>query len=218
MIKSRSDAQLRGDASITDAETATCAPQRYDANGSLILPCGLAAWTLFNDSFAVYDPAGVTSTPLAFSSANTAFKWDRDKVFATQAAPHSFNTVPSLRGGGSLPAGTPLQRNENFVTWMRTPTLSSFYKLYARLDGVTLPAGAVLTVSIQNNWNSYGFAGKKFVKLSTSSWLGGANDFLGVAYIVTGSVCLVLAAFFELVLLLKGRKLGDPRLLSWNRR
>ena len=73
MVLSRSDAQLRGDAG---ADTLTCRPQRYQNSNSArpalrrfecclhgaltrgcraaslpIMPCGLAAWTFFNDAF-----------------------------------------------------------------------------------------------------------------------------------------------------------------------
>jgi hypothetical protein len=40
------------------------------------------------------------------------------------------------------------------------------------------------------------FDGKKSLVISTTSWFGGKNPFLGVAYIVVGSVCLGLAALF----------------------
>jgi len=40
------------------------------------------------------------------------------------------------------------------------------------------------------------FHGDKFVVLSTTAWIGGKNEFLGVAYIVVGAICLILALAF----------------------
>jgi hypothetical protein len=53
-VKSRSDAQLRG-AEVDAAKADTCAPQQI-LNGDLNLPinpCGLIAWSYFNDTFEV---------------------------------------------------------------------------------------------------------------------------------------------------------------------
>lgn len=60
------------------------------------------------------------------------------------------------------------------------------------------------------------FAGKKYLVVSTTSWLGGKNPFLGFAYMVVGGVCVLLALVFFLKNLTSGRKLGDPRFMSWN--
>jgi len=55
------------------------------------------------------------------------------------------------------------------------------------------------------------------VVLSTASWLGGRNDFLGIAYLVVGSASFASAVLFAAALWRWPRKLGDPKLLSWNR-
>jgi len=34
------------------------------------------------------------------------------------------------------------------------------------------------------------------VVLSTTEWIGGRNDFLGIAYLIVGSICILLALVF----------------------
>ncbi|CAA3028616.1 ALA-interacting subunit 3-like, partial [Olea europaea subsp. europaea] len=82
---------------------------------------------------------------------------------------------------------------------------------------VDLQAGDVINVELQNNYNTYSFDGKKKLVLSTTSWLGGKNDFLGIAYLVVGGLCFFLSLVFTIIYLVKPRKLGDPSYLSWNR-
>nr|GEX89905.1 mitochondrial proton/calcium exchanger protein-like [Tanacetum cinerariifolium] len=57
---------------------------------------------------------------------------------------------------------------------------------------------------------------KKLV-LSTSSWLVGKNNFIGIAYLAVGGLCFFLAIAFTIIYLVKPRRLGDPSYLSWNR-
>ncbi len=54
-MKSRSDPQLRGTANDLGA-TSDCAPEQVLQSGGsskLIMPCGLIAWSYFNDTYAV---------------------------------------------------------------------------------------------------------------------------------------------------------------------
>lgn len=50
------------------------------------------------------------------------------------------------------------------------------------------------------------FDGKKRVILSTTSWIGGKNPFLGIAYITVGILCLVLGASFLIIHLKFGKR------------
>ena len=43
------------------------------------------------------------------------------------------------------------------------------------------------------------FGGGKRIIISNTSWLGGRNSFLGIAYIVIGMICLILSAVFLLI-------------------
>jgi hypothetical protein len=58
-----------------------------------------------------------------------------------------------------------------------------------------LTAG-VYTLNIKNNYDVSSFNGSKKFLLSTTNLLGGQNYFLAVAYIVVGSLCLILALIF----------------------
>lgn len=81
---------------------------------------------------------------------------------------------------------------------MRTAALPSFRKLYGRIEE-DLDADDVLVVNLTNNYNTYSFGGKKKIVLSTSSWLGGKNDFLGLAYTFVGSTSIFISVVFLLL-------------------
>ena len=70
---------------------------------------------------------------------------------------------------------------------------------------VDLNAGDQINVTLQNNYNTYNFNGKKKLVLSTTSWLGGKNDFLGIAYLTVGGLCFFLALAFTVVYFVKPR-------------
>jgi len=87
---------------------------------------------------------------------------------------------------------------------MRTAALPTFRKPYGKIER-DLPANTTITVIIQNNYNTYSFGGKKKLVLSTTSCLGGKDNFLGSAYLFVGGLCLFLAVCFILVYVLRPR-------------
>ncbi|KAI9914253.1 hypothetical protein PsorP6_004960 [Peronosclerospora sorghi] len=105
-------------------------------------------------------------------------------------------------------------QDEHFIVWMRTAGLPSFRKLYGRIDS-DLAAGTELEFLVSSNFVVSTFDGKKSIVISTTSWFGGRNPFLGIAYIIVGALCMVLAILFFAKHKLSPRKLGDTRYLVW---
>ncbi|XVF74866.1 hypothetical protein PTKIN_Ptkin13bG0145100 [Pterospermum kingtungense] len=208
-VKSRSDKQLRSKS--YESETKNCDPEGLSMEGSPIVPCGLIAWSMFNDTYGF----SVKSKTLQVNKKNIAWDSDKGRKFGSDVYPKNFQNG-MLIGGAKLNSSVPLSEQEDLIVWMRTAALPTFRKLYGRIEE-DLQANEEITVVIQNNYNTYSFEGKKKLVLSTTSWIGGRNDFIGIAYITVGGLCLFLAVNFILLYVIKPRPLGDPTYLSWNR-
>ncbi|XP_047982625.1 ALA-interacting subunit 1-like [Salvia hispanica] len=207
-VKSRSDQQLRNNGSLQD--TSPCKPEDNTASGPIV-PCGLIAWSLFNDTY------GFTrnNQQLNVNKRDISWKSDREHKFGKNVFPRNFQNG-TLKGGATLKPDVPLSEQEDLIVWMRTAALPTFRKLYGKIE-VDLQRDDVINVTLENNYNTYSFSGKKKLVLSTTSWLGGKNDFVGIAYLTVGGLCFFLALVFLLIYLIKPRQLGDPSYLSWNR-
>jgi len=154
---------------------------------------------MFNDTFALRD--GNTTIPLR----KEGIAWASD-------VKQKFNNPP---------AGTPGIRviqdfeDEDFIVWMRTAGLPNFKKLYRIIDEDIQPG--TYQIDIGNNYPVSEFNGRKFVVLSTTTWIGGKNPFLGWAYIVVGIICFVQGVVFGIKHKISPRKLGDTKYLDWNK-
>uniref|UniRef100_A0A0E0LEE4 ALA-interacting subunit n=1 Tax=Oryza punctata TaxID=4537 RepID=A0A0E0LEE4_ORYPU len=208
-VKSRNDGQLRDAAKAN--QTSACEPEKTTADGKPIVPCGLIAWSLFNDTYSFTRG----NENLTVDKKDISWKSDREHKFGKDVYPSNFQNG-LLKGGGTLDPAIPLSEQEDLIVWMRTAALPTFRKLYGRIY-VDLKKNDTITVKLNNNYNTYNFGGKKKLVLSTATWLGGKNDFLGFAYVIVGGVCFFLAFAFTLLYLIKPRKLGDHNYLSWNR-
>lgn len=208
-VKSRSDKQLR----YKEAAhlTKDCEPEGNSADGAPIVPCGLVAWSLFNDTYTV----SVNKKAVEVNRKDIAWQSDKNNKFGSDVYPSNFQKG-NLIGGAKLNESIPLSEQEDLIVWMRTAALPTFRKLYGRIE-IDIMENDQLTVVIQNNYNTYSFGGSKALVLSTTSWIGGKNKFIGVAYLIVGGLCLFLALVFVVLYMFKPRTLGDPSFLSWNR-
>jgi len=210
-VKSRSDAQLRGDVDPDIDLLEDCKPQLYTDDDQLINPCGLVAWSYFNDTYGVQ----IDGVEQIVNETGIAWDSDVDYKFA-KFTTENFNDDPDTRGGGEIVGK--VKKDEHFIVWMRTATLPKFRKLWGKLD-FDIEEGTSLTVDISNRYNTYRFGGQKSIVLTTTSFLGGKNNFIGAAYLAVGVICLVtgLSAFawhFK-----NPRPFGPAaiNMLSWNK-
>jgi|TARA_B110000208_G_C11654166_1_gene389135 hypothetical protein len=206
-------------------------------------PCGLIAGSFFNDWYVPYD--ATTKLPLAkatttdgfgleitdpdWSEKNIAWSSDRDVKFKNPTTEKAgWNYADDVLKGVSswyyhlyqmYPTFPNLQKdgvtNEHFIVWVRTAGLPTFRKLYSRINK-DLKKGDQYTVQVVPGFNVTTFLGKKRLVLSTTSWMGGKNAFLGVAYVAVGACSLILAVIFLIMDKFKPRKLGDTDYLVWN--
>eukprot|EP00253_Pinus_taeda_P003258 PITA_03258 len=190
--------------------TTGCDPEATTGNNLAIIPCGLIAWSLFNDTYNF--SRGDTS--LTVNRKGIAWKSDREDKYGNDVFPTNFQNETPI-GGATLNSSIPLSGDEDLMVWMRLAALPTFRKLYGRIEE-DLKENDSITVNLFNNYNTYTFGGTKKVVLSTTSFLGGKNNFLGIAYLTVGALCIFLAMVFLFMHITRPRLLGNAAHLPAN--
>ncbi|KAG8450362.1 hypothetical protein GDO86_002855 [Hymenochirus boettgeri] len=222
-VISKYDAQLLG-RNVTTSEKikqhSYCAPFTTYQNGTPMAPCGAIANSLFNDTITLYYYSSA-STKIQVPLLRTGNSWWSDKNIKFKNPQPENNLIQAFAGSARPPywqkpvysLDSDLHNNgyenDDFIIWMRVAAFPSFRKLYRRLSRVNqftngLPAGNY-SYSIDYNFPVSKFKGQKYVYLTTLSWVGGKNMFLGIAYTVTGAV-VILMGFIMLAVHLKKKK------------
>lgn len=240
-VKSRDAEQLQGTIK-SKSDLDNCDP--LTENGNLLLnPCGLIANSLFNDVITLADDDGVglvvdetgiawdsdvedkfkqpdgfeyevktgnCATQLGSSNANETvyegvtycylYPKDDTTQYLYESYPQVINPIEGVT-------------NEHFIVWMRTAALPNFRKLYGIIDS-DIPKGTTLRFEVEANFLVSTFDGGKYLILSTSSWVGGKNSFLGACYITVGVLSLLISGAFAFKQWKDPRKLGDPKYLG----
>ncbi|KAI4884686.1 hypothetical protein NFI96_020387 [Prochilodus magdalenae] len=219
-VKSRDDSQLNGDLSSLTKPSKECEPYHTNDNKP-IAPCGAIANSMFNDTLELFyiDPNG-TRTMIPLMRKGIAWWTDKHVKFRNPGGSNANLTVVFKDTTKPINWHKPVYEldtdsenngfiNEDFIVWMRTAALPTFRKLYRIIQKKnnmtpTLPRGNY-TLEVTYNYPVDSFDGSKRMILSTISWMGGKNPFLGIAYITVGSVCF----FLGVVLLIIHHKYGN---------
>ncbi|XP_030624453.1 cell cycle control protein 50A isoform X1 [Chanos chanos] len=207
-VKSRDDSQLNGDKVSLTNPSKECEPYRTN-DKKPIAPCGAIANSLFNDTLELsHVNPNKTRTPITLVKKGIAWWTDKHVKFRNPSGNSNLTIVfqnttkpvnwrkPVYELDPSDPENNGFI-NEDFIVWMRTAALPTFRKLYRIIqkskDNLTptLPRGTYV-LDITYNYPVLSFDGRKRMILSTISWMGGKNPFLGIAYITVGSICFVL--------------------------
>ncbi|XP_040925079.1 cell cycle control protein 50B isoform X2 [Betta splendens] len=209
---SKDDNQLFGDTSYFTSPSSSCSPYQYDSSNKPIVPCGSVANSMFSDTFQLYQVVNGTNKLVPWDGQGIAWwtdysiKYRNPSVTPLQNAFN--NTVKPINWTKPAYELDPTDSsnngfiNQDFLVWMRRAALPNFRKLYRRITqgdyAQGLPAGNYL-LNINYSYPVVDFGGRKKVVLSNVSWMGGKNDFLGIAYLVIGSLCVVMSVVMLIV-------------------
>ncbi|KAF8753366.1 Permeases of the major facilitator superfamily [Rhizoctonia solani] len=167
-------------------------------DGKIVYPCGLIANSMFNDTIGNATLLGTNNNNLyAFSSKNIAWPGEARKYATRPGYANLSEIIPPPNWRHRYPNGytdtdvPDLKANEHFQNWMRTAGLPTFTKLYGRNDNETMRQGRYEIV-IDDNFPVSQFGGTKAIVISTVSWIGGKNPFLGWAYIAVAALFVLL--------------------------
>jgi len=209
-VRSRDDAQLHG--KLSDKVSPNCAaPFDKGLVGNSthnetrpIVPCGAVANSMFTDVFTLYHASDL-STTVPLTSTGISWKSDRETKFKNPSPISKLDTFAKPKDWNIPISALDNQMvNEDFIVWMRVAAFPTFRKLYRKLDtssqvNKNYQDGLIIgeyTLKIDYNYPVKSFGGKKKFIITTASWIGGKNSFLGTCYTVVGALCLVFGFVF----------------------
>ncbi|KAA0711210.1 Cell cycle control protein 50B [Triplophysa tibetana] len=211
---SKDDNQLFGDTTYFKNPQDSCFPYQRDSNSRPIVPCGALPNSMFNDTFELFHEVNKTKKRVPLDGKGIAWWTDynikyRNPSFVNGSLANAFEgTEKPINWPTSAYELDPTDPNNNgflnqdFLVWMRRAALPQFRKLYRRITegdyAAGLPAGDYF-LTIHYNYPVLNFDGRKMVVFSNVSWMGGKNDFLGIAYLVVGSLCVVMSVVMLIV-------------------
>ncbi|KAG4304705.1 hypothetical protein PORY_001758 [Pneumocystis oryctolagi] len=199
-----------------------CNPLVVNEDGRPIYPCGLIANSFFNDTIGMPIRIDSKGSKTLYPMTNKGISWASDKSIYIKTSYRPSDVVPPPNWMLRYPNGynqtnfPNINEWEEFHVWMKTAGLPTFEKLALRNDINVMKAGTY-EIEIGMHFPVIKYNGSKSLLISTRSIIGGRNPFLGIAYISTGILSIVVGMLFMICHLIRPRKLGDYRYLSWNR-
>ncbi|CED85237.1 Cell cycle control protein [Phaffia rhodozyma] len=209
--------QLHGSAqSASTLNSGNCKPIT-SIGGLPVYPCGLIANSVFNDTF---NTPTLISTSQVYNFTSNGITWSNEHKKYLDAGYKNVSQVavpPNWveRYGSTYTEFPKLYDDPHFMVWMRTAGLPTFRKLFFRNVEETMAQGRY-RIEIYMNYPVKQFNGTKSMVISTVSWIGGKNSFLGWAYVAAAALFALLGLLGTVRHLMKPRRLGDMSLLSWN--
>ncbi|KAM4772249.1 cell cycle control protein 50A [Rhinophrynus dorsalis] len=216
-VKSRDDSQLNGDKNSLTNPSKECDPYRTNENKA-IAPCGAIANSMFNDTLHLFQIVNGDEIEIKLIKKGIAWWTDKNvkfknptgnttslkEIFKDTTKPINWQKpVYSLDPGDPADPDNNGFVNEDFIVWMRTAALPTFRKLYRLIEktDATYPtlAPGNYSLHVEYNYPVLSFDGRKRMILSTISWMGGKNPFLGIAYITVGSICFFLGVVLFII-------------------
>ncbi|CAG9325508.1 unnamed protein product [Blepharisma stoltei] len=135
-----------------------------EENDDPAIPCGLAAASLFNDTFSI-DGISIKESDIAWNTDNKS-KYKNLKNWKTKQ-------------------WTDME-NKHFAVWMRNGASPNLKKLWGIIDQ-SLEKGDY-KITIDEKFDVSNFDGNKYILLSTSNPFGGENYILGISLLISGGL------------------------------
>ena len=140
-------------------------------------PCGLAAWSLFNDSYTLCRDS---TCKTVVNVSDRGIAWSSDVNRYRAGKPPHFTSAINRK-----------VQDERFRVWMRLSAFSRIEKVWARIEEDLQPGTYYMRINSLYDVSMFG--GEKFFFITALKWFGGKNLFLGILYIVTGLLCVLIA-------------------------
>lgn len=202
-VKSRSPIQNRGIVPATYEDVANCdrwlcpdglsnctSATNFNAS-KIIYPCGLTARLVFNDTFDICKDDNC-SRRVQTAYNNIAWWTDSKYKFQQNKDAPEFKEKRTWPYTSKKKSANDLLDDDRFVVWMRLAAFPTFDKLYAVIQE-DLNKDVWYFMKISNTFRVDEFGGEKLFYITTTTWFGSRNSFLGISYLFIGSLALIVA-------------------------